>query len=228
MIDTTTLRISATQLRLGLLAVLLLLLPAGCAKVVSIVPQKAKHSESQNVKEIICLWRSVEGRGLDNVPTRGFAGQIVFLASGSPTPVEVEGDVHIYLFDDVGSAEQQARPIHTFNFVGGAWQAHQRETAWGPSYQLFIPYVRKGQHAAECTLVVRFQPKQGRPLDSDLGNVALVGKEEQTQQLVAPDAVKAARRQLQSGGPIRRASGEAPQFESFSIPVTNASQQQLR
>jgi len=45
----------------------------------------------------------------------------------------------------------------------------------GPSYHVFIPYVRKDRHQANCTLMVRLKPTDGPTIYSDMTTVALPG-----------------------------------------------------
>ncbi len=125
--------------------------------------------------QIVCLWQPAEGQGLDNLPTRGFAGQMFFLTQDSPTPVEVDGEVRVYLFDDQGTLEEQATPLHQFDFVDGAWRGYLKKTAWGPTYQVFIPYVRKGTHETKCALRVRLTPKSGPTVVSETASITLLG-----------------------------------------------------
>ena len=205
--------------------------------------QSAKADSKNPATHVLCLWQPAEGRGLDNLPTRGFAGQIAFFAGQSSTPVEVEGDVEILLFDDRGTPAQQAQPIHVFRFVDGSWQTHLTQTAWGPTYHIFLPYVRKGNHRAGCALCVRLNPKEGPRVNSDLANITLLGKGS------SPDLIGAVRepprptvdptRLAFDGGQIgkerfagspaalesNRQGGSGvqptncpPRFESFSIP----------
>lgn len=135
-----------------------------------------KATADNPVTRIICLWQPANGLGLDDLPTRGFAGQIVFLTSQSPTPVEVDGDVSVYLFDDQGPSEHRAKPLHDFRFVGGSWQTHLKQTTWGPTYQIFVPYVRKGDHRAACSLAVRLDPREGPHANSDVADIVLDGR----------------------------------------------------
>ena len=125
----------------------------------------------------LCLWEPAEGTGVDNMPSRGVSGQIFFFTRGGASAVEVDGDVRIYLFDDQGSAEVQAQPLHQFDFMAGTWQAHLTSTQFGPAYQLFVPYSRKGRHQSELALRVRLTPPNGPPLYSDIANVVLPGHE---------------------------------------------------
>ncbi|MBC7815851.1 MAG: hypothetical protein IAG10_03010 [Planctomycetaceae bacterium] len=125
----------------------------------------------------LCLWESSEGTGVDNKPTRGVSGQIFFFTRGDSSSVEVDGDVRIYVFDDEGSADDQAQPLHQFDFLAGTWKAHLTSTQFGPAYQLFVPYSRKGRHQAELALRVRLTPANGSPLYSDIAKVTLPGYE---------------------------------------------------
>lgn len=140
--------------------------------------QKFPKATAQNpAVRCLCLWEPSEGTGVDNKPSRGVSGQIFFFTRGGASSVEVDGDVRIYLFDDEGSADDQAQPLHQFDFMAGTWQAHLTSTQFGPAYQLFVPYSRKGHHQAELALRVRHTPANGSPLYSDLARVTLPGYE---------------------------------------------------
>lgn len=218
---------------------------SGCAtmKLPSFMTEKHIKADAKNpAAKVICIWQPAEGRGLDELPSRGFAGQIVFLTAKSPTPVEVEGDVTVYLFDDHGPPDQRALPLHVFRFVDGSWQTHLIPTAWGPTYQLFIPYVRKGSHRASCSVAVQIDTPDGRRVTSDMANIALTGSESLGEGTSSPYLSEHSRfpagRVLASdaldGSHVVRASAElasphaatgprdarsqTPRFESFSIP----------
>lgn len=135
-----------------------------------------KASAADPVFEVMCLWEPGEGRGLDGLPARGFAGQIMFFTTGQKEAVQVDGDVRIYVFDDQGTPEAQSRPIHQFDFSSEAWKTQLRATDFGATYQVFIPYTRKGSHEAQCTLRVRLSPQAGQPLYSKNASVVLNGK----------------------------------------------------
>lgn len=200
-----------------------------------------KASAGNPVAQVVCMWQRAEGRGLDDLPSRGFAGQIVFLTAKSATPVEVEGDVTIYLFDDQAPIEKQGQPLHMARFVGGSWQTHLKTTTWGPTYQIFMPYIRKGAHRASCSLVVQIDTPDGRRVTSDMANIVLSGSEtsaaghtplvtahtrepagrvHQAEPGDSTHVVQAsAQSRLSTTGPAQDgANNQAPQFESFSIP----------
>jgi hypothetical protein len=132
-------------------------------------------SEKHPVMEVICLWEQAEGTGLDGLPCRGFAGQLLFFAQGRTPPVRIDGNVRIYVFDDQGTPEEQEYPIHQFDFDAKAFQAFLTNTNIGAAYQLFIPYTRKGGHRATCSLRVRLTPEHGAPVYSKMARVELAG-----------------------------------------------------
>ena len=134
-----------------------------------------KASAADPVVQILCLWQQAEGRDPEGYPCKGFSGQILFLSNKAATPVQCEGDVRIYLFDDQGDTEAQAKPLRQFEFDAGSWDVHLTKTSLGPTYSVFVPYVRKGVKDANCALRVRLKPKIGPVVFSDLSNMPLNG-----------------------------------------------------
>jgi hypothetical protein len=132
--------------------------------------------ENNPAVNMFCAWEPVEGTGLDGMPTRGFAGQILFFNRHDVEPVVVEGDVRIYLFDDVGTPSEQAKPIRQFDFKGQAWNIHANQTTLGPSYNIFLPYTRENYHyLTNCALRLRLIPNKGPTIFSNVATVPLPG-----------------------------------------------------
>ncbi len=153
--------------------------------------QVPKATASDPAVRCLCLWEPAEGTGVDGKPARGVSGQIFFFTRNSVSSVVVEGDVKIFLFDDQGDSDQQSQALHEFDFVNGSWKAHLTGTQFGPAYQLFVPYSRKGRHQAELALRVRLTPTNGSPMFSDIARVVLPGyerkKNDDTTEPIQPD-----------------------------------------
>lgn len=124
---------------------------------------------------VVGTWEASRGLGIRNREARGFAGRIKFLTKTS-TPATVDGSLDIYLFDDQGTEEENETPIHRFQYSPEVWAICARKTNDGPIYEVFVPYTRDGNHAAKCDLVVKFTPKDGPAILSDLVTVALHGE----------------------------------------------------
>lgn len=132
-------------------------------------------SAKNPVVQVLALWQPGEGTDGDGNPCRGFVGQIYFFTRESPIPATVDGDVRVYVFDDQGAEAEQVKPIHQFDFSPEAWKQHAGKGKLGPTYALFIPYTRKGAHAAQCALRVRFNARSGQKIFSEMSTIALSG-----------------------------------------------------
>jgi hypothetical protein len=171
-------RASARRAATPLAAALLVAVVPGCASPLRtgwFGPELPAADARNPVSRIVCIWEPSEGQGVDGLPTRGFAGQILFFTRGTAVPVTVDGDVRVYLFDDRGTPQEQAKPIHQFDFLGDAWSIHLQKTNLGAAYSVFVPYVRKDPWQAHCTMRVRFTPRDGAPVYSETARVTLPG-----------------------------------------------------
>ena len=170
-----------------LLACWLLLTTVGCATLnLTNMDLRSRKATARNpVLRVVCLWEPAEGRDPKGVPCQGFAGQILFLTNTS-LPVSIEGAVRVYQFDDQGTAEEQAKPMHTFDFDSGAWARHYSYGTLGPAYNVFIPYMRRGVYDATCALRVRLSPKHGPVVFSEMTSLELLGFDQGKRPLKAP------------------------------------------
>jgi hypothetical protein len=129
----------------------------------------------------VCLWQEGEGQGIDGRPSRGFAGQVFFFTHNSHSPVAVDGDVRIFLFDDRGDQGDEAKPLHQFDFVEQSWNTHLFDSQFGPVYRIFVPYPRKGMESVDAALRVRLVRENRPPLFSDLTAVKLAGQDKENE-----------------------------------------------
>src|SRR5579872_5219778 len=133
-----------------------------------------KSGPKNPVVRIVGIWQAADGVS-GNHASRGFSGQILFFDSDTKLPAQVDGEVLVYVFDDQGSAEEQIKPIHEFKYPADTWNAFLGRGPLGATYSVFIPYTRPGLHQANCTLRLRYTPKQGPTIYSDMVQVLLPG-----------------------------------------------------
>ena len=133
-------------------------------------------SRQKSVAKILCLWEAAEGQGLDEKPSRGFAGQIMFFEYGNPTPVEIACDIVIYQYKDYDPDAEEHTLLHTFRFDSGAWQAHRAKGTLGDSYNVFLPFAEKHKDRVTCALRVEATLEDGRKISSPYTEVNLAGK----------------------------------------------------
>lgn len=218
---------SGIRTSLILLTGLLLFADSGCtslpafSKLVTKKKTSPVASAEHPVVECICLWEAGEGTGLDGLPCRGFAGQILFFARGYSEPVRVDGDVTVYLFDDQGTPDEQGKPLHQYQFDSEAFQAFRTETNLGSAYQLFIPYPRKGTHRASCSLRVKVSPPYGNPVYSRMATVLLSGLRTREAPTSLSHSTRAERKSA-----VQRAGYEIEMPENSTGPRINGPVQQ--
>jgi len=160
----------------SLTCVLLLGSLTGCATLSSpFAKQFPKASAKNPVHQIECLWTPGDGVDPEGVPCKGFTGQILFFVGRSPIPVQVDGLIRVYLFDDQGTVDEQMKPLRQFDFSPGSWNVHLCESAYGPCYSMFVPYVRRGVSNAQCALRVGYRENVEKSpiIFSDFKTVAL-------------------------------------------------------
>lgn len=188
-----------------------------------------RASDDNPVVRILCIWEPAEGTGLDGLPTRGFAGQMFFFTAGSPIPVRVDGDVRVYLFDNYGTPDEQSKPIHQFDFIDDAWTIHLHKGTLGPSYHVFVPYVRKHPYQVSCGLRVRLKPPSGPALFSDMVHVTLPGPEppaESQPNGAAPRSVPPDVRRENTSGVAKTPQGASLTRQTIPLTTLNRAHRQ--
>ena len=150
----------------------------GCASLTNMIEMRSIPVAGPNnpVIDFACIWQQGEGRDQKGMPSRGFCGQLLFTTRGAKKPGIVNGNIAIYVFDNVGTPEEQAKPFEVFNFTAEEWATFSRKTNLGMSYQLFIPYTRPGGREADCQIHVKYTPIDGgSPIMSHPETIALRG-----------------------------------------------------
>lgn len=174
-----------------------MLLSSGCTSLsmLSLFEEKIPVADAQHpVMDMSCIWQEGEGRTVEGFPCRGFCGQLMFISAGSKKPAIVSGSVKVFVFDNIGTPEEQAKPLQVYEFTSEQWASFARKTNLGMTYQLFVPYTRKGNHYAECSVRICFTPTDGgRPLYSQPTTIVLNGRGGPTASAKADSQISAAR-----------------------------------
>lgn len=178
-----------------------------------------KEDAHHPVREVICLWQPADGEDLNGLPGRGFAGQILFFASGYTESVVTSGEVCILVYDDQGSAEDMTKPIHEFKFPSEVWNLYSQESNFGAGYQVFIPYTRPGNHRAACSVRVKYTPGNGQPIYSQVASIVLPGSDDvQKLARVNPPKLQPTKEAAKnSDANVVQASHEQPATDTLTI-----------
>ena len=211
----------ASSLRLTLLVCVLI--ATGCSSLSLKKPAFTVATVKNPAVRCLCLWQQAEGPGLRGENCRGFAAQVFFFTQGNEVPVVVSGDVRVYLFDDVGSEAEQAKPIHQVDLTQAEWNNRVTDSQFGPAYNVFIPYVRPGSTEANCALRVRLTRPDGSFLFSELTQVRLTGSPRREAPTPPQSADDVASVRDQRDAPAIRSTTIATQRdgESFRLSTNN-------
>ncbi len=161
-------------------AMVLCVLLTGCATS-GLVSDATRHKKfvkatPQNpAVKCLCVWQTADGFDSAGKSCRGVAGQVFFFNQDSAIPVMVNGDVHVFVFDDQGSEADQSKPLNQFDIDRQTWNTQVTRTQFGPAYRLFVPYTRSGRNQAELALRLRMTPDSGPVVLSDLSTINLTG-----------------------------------------------------
>jgi hypothetical protein len=137
----------------------------------------------------LCLWQPVHGADASGQPVSGFGGQVYFFAAGSEEPIEVDGDVRVFIFDDIGTPEQQARPKDVQDYDSFVWKSFLTNSQFGPNYTVFVPHSTASKYESICSLRLRLDQPDGSQLFSDMATIKLAGEQREDKsirQLVSP------------------------------------------
>lgn len=157
------------------LTIVALLAATGCTSLptLAMFGEQIPVADAQHpVMDMSCIWQAGEGRTPEGFPCRGFCGQMMFIAAGSRKPAIVNGSVKVYVFDHL-----QTEPLNMYEFTPQEWATFARKTNLGMTYQLFVPYTRKGSHHADCSIRICFTSADtGRSIWSQPTSIVLNGK----------------------------------------------------
>ncbi len=166
---------------------LLLGITSGCTSLDEqiVEPEVIAETPAATAIRCLCLWQEGEADDSDGRQSRGFAGQVYFFDASDASPVVVRGDLRVFVFDDIGTEEEQARPIAEFDLINNSLQGFLTTTQIGPAYQIFVPYPRPGRLEANCSLRLRLTQPDGSRVFSEMVQINLTGTKREDRVLPA-------------------------------------------
>ena len=139
-------------------------LATGC-NLVPRVPDLFPAAATEPVNQIVAMWQFSEHDNGNGTRQIGFAGQLLFLGAGDPVPRPVSNKVTILVYE-----QEDARWVlrKQFKHSPDAWASHQRKTALGTVYNVFVPH--DTMRVADLPFALRIQhiDDAGQELLSDL------------------------------------------------------------
>jgi len=119
------------------------------------------------VSHILVIWHPSTKDSPDAI-TEGFHGTLMFFRGDNPLSQKVANPAVVMLFNSI---QKNDWTLHRqYQFTPSAWKSHERTTAIGTVYNIFVP----GSVAPDSHLGIRIQhtSKSGKTTFSDLAEVA--------------------------------------------------------
>ncbi len=177
-----------------------MLLVAGCQQfdLSRRIPWKtSKETRTEPPGKIVVAWIDAVRHQAGRRPVRGFGGRVYFYGRDEKEPIEVDGKIVVYAFDESDRGSNNAVPDRKYVFPAVQVAKLQSESPLGNSYNLWIPWDEVGGVQKEISLIVRFEPTEGSVV---VGN--------QTTNLL-PGSMVTANVASARAGPTNRAHGES-------------------
>lgn len=157
---------------------------SGCASMkesLTNVPNPFEDPASREPASVSAAWAPAS-RVVDGVPERGFAGKVFFLNAKTEKGVKIDGDLIVFAYDEYpGRSVNDAAADKQYPYLAEDLKGlvSKRSKDLGYSYSLWIPWDRAGSEGEEKTisLLVKYVPKKGSAIQSNLAKGYLPGKE---------------------------------------------------
>ena len=157
-----------------LAGVLLLLLP-GCSGVDLATPRLTfEDAPAEPPARMIPVWSDTTLNRPGQQGVRGLGGRIVFYGRQSDEPIEVDGRLILYGWDDTQGNLSQ-KPDRKYVVSSEDLQRHLSVSSIGSSYSVWLPWDSAGSQHRRVTIVGKFIGKDGAEVISAPQHIVLPG-----------------------------------------------------
>lgn len=116
---------------------------------------------------------------------RGFGGRVIFYGVKHDSPIEVDGSLIVYAWNDTGGARSET-PDRKYAFRADALPKHYSTSKIGHSYSFWLPWDEANGETQHVTLVTRFISAAGGEVTSSAAHVVLPGPAEEVREPKEP------------------------------------------
>lgn len=198
--------------------------------------------EAEVPQRIVNTWTDAVLHQSGKTPQRGFGGRVIFYGKDAEKPVQVEGQLVVYAFDESNRAPTDNKPTRRYVFPPGEVARRMSKSELGPSYSFWLPWDEVGGPQTDISLIARFEPVDGAIVIGEQTRHLLPGELEAASRIVngqappkLPDGIPmrpatptlaelAAKAQAQGGSvsQVQLASYEAPADTPSPPPTTDS------
>ena len=167
----------------------LLALVAGCAPLNFREPLQlpwVSAEKPQVPEEIVATWKDTVLTTPNRPATRGFGGRLMFYRDRGKSPVQVEGSLVVYAFDEDGRDPDDPKPDRKFVFTAEQFAKHYSKSEIGHSYSIWLPWDEVGGPQKTISLIVNFLPTGAGVVKAEQTRHLLPGIVARRQELAKP------------------------------------------
>ncbi len=176
------------------------------------------EDQSGPATELVAIWVDAVAQTPNRTPTRGFRGQLMFYGPGGSKPIQVDGALVVYTFDEQNRGPGDVKPTRKYVFTPEQFTDHYSKSDLGHAYSVWIPWDKVGGPQQQIALIARFVPVDGPTVMSGQAELVLPGTPTgPTQQ--RPQLARHHGDGPSGERPVRRAA-----HETVSEPATSPSQ----
>lgn len=128
---------------------------------------------------ILTIWTDAVHHQSGQKAQRGFGGRVVFYEEAKNDPIQVDGQLTIYVFPDEAGTDG-AVPERKYVFGADELQRHYSKSSLGDSYSVWLPWDAVGGPSRQLTLIARFDARNGGTVMSEPAKKMLPGVSRRT------------------------------------------------
>jgi hypothetical protein len=169
------------------LSVLALLLSpvAGCApfKLPENIVLPGQEEKLETPMRMTALWTNTV---LVESGVVGFGGRLMFYGTDGEEPIEVDGELTVFAYDDTDDVKEDRIPARKFVFRTEDFSRHYSESRLGHSYSFWVPWGQVGGMQRQVSLIARFKSAGGGVVMSEMTRHLLPGSQHPAVSTPAP------------------------------------------
>ncbi len=141
------------------------------------IPEKmpwVKEEKPAVIDHILAVWTEAVHSQTGKPAQRGFGGRMIFF-DAQEKPIEVDGKLTIFVFDDHNINTQDPAAKYKFVFPAEVLPQHFSKSDLGPSYSFWVPLADGNAPTQHFSLVAKFESIHGETVLSSLTKKVMVG-----------------------------------------------------
>lgn len=137
--------------------------------------KEKKEKKFETPKSMAVIWTDSVYTQAGARPTRGFGGRFYFYGEENK-PIEVDGELVIYGYDDSSDDDMRKVADRKFVFSREDLARHHSKTELGPSYSFWVPWDELGGERKTISLLPVFKAGEGIPVRGEQSINVLPGR----------------------------------------------------